>query len=65
MKIKSLEIDGVGGIGHLEVSFGYGMNVICGANGIGKTTILAFWFVPTRLISFINSPDETISARPM
>ena len=28
MKIKSLEIDGVGGIGHLEVSFGYGMNVI-------------------------------------
>ena len=23
MKIKSLEIDGVGGIGHLEVSFGY------------------------------------------
>ena len=40
MKIKSLEIDGVGGIGHVEVSFGYGMNVICGANGIGKTTIL-------------------------
>ena len=40
MKIKSLVIDGIGGIQHLELSFIDGVNVICGANGIGKTTIL-------------------------
>ena len=40
MKIKSLSIEGIGGIQHLELSFIDGMNVICGANGIGKTTIL-------------------------
>ena len=40
MKIKSLVIDGVGGIQHLELSFIDGVNVICGAYGIGKTTIL-------------------------
>lgn len=40
MKIKSLVVDGIGGIHHLELSFGEGINVICGANGIGKTTIL-------------------------
>ena len=40
MKIKSLMIDGVGGIQHLELFFIDGINVICGTNGIGKTTIL-------------------------
>ena len=40
MKIESLIIDGVGGIQHLELTFIEGMNVICGANGIGKTTVL-------------------------
>lgn len=40
MKIKSLSIDGIGGIQHLKLSFIDGVNVICGANGIGKTTIL-------------------------
>lgn len=40
MKIKSLVIDGIGGIQHLDLSFIDGVNVICGANGIGKTTIL-------------------------
>ncbi len=40
MKIKSLIIDGIGGIQHLEINFIDSMNVICGANGIGKTTIL-------------------------
>lgn len=40
MKIKLLVINGIGGIQHLELSFIDGVNVICGANGIGKTTIL-------------------------
>lgn len=40
MIINSLKIDGVGGIKHLELHFNKGMNIICGANGIGKTTIL-------------------------
>lgn len=40
MKIKSLVVDGIGGIRHLELQFIDSMNVICGANGIGKTTIL-------------------------
>lgn len=40
MKIESLVINGIGGIHHLELLFGDGLNVICGANGIGKTTIL-------------------------
>lgn len=40
MKIKNICIDGVGGIKHLELNFNEGMNLICGINGIGKTTIL-------------------------
>lgn len=40
MKIKNIRIDGVGGIKHLELKFNKGMNLICGTNGIGKTTIL-------------------------
>lgn len=40
MHIKNLKIHGVGGICDLELSFIDGLNVICGANGIGKTTIL-------------------------
>ena len=40
MKIKSLEINGIGGIRHLNLQFIDKMNIICGANGIGKTTIL-------------------------
>lgn len=40
MKINTLKIVGVGGIKELELEFNQGLNVICGANGIGKTTIL-------------------------
>lgn len=40
MKIESLIVNGIGGIYHLELSFRDSLNVICGANGIGKTTIL-------------------------
>lgn len=40
MKIKSLKISGVGGITELGLTFNEQFNVICGANGIGKTTIL-------------------------
>lgn len=40
MKIDSLVIDGIGGIRHLELKFNPGVNVLCGANGIGKSTVL-------------------------
>lgn len=40
MKIKKLEIENIGGIKNLNLNFNDRMNVICGTNGIGKTTIL-------------------------
>ena len=40
MKINNLAISGVGGIRELELDFNPSFNVICGPNGIGKTTIL-------------------------
>lgn len=40
MKIESLNISGVGGIRKLNLTFHDGFNVICGANGVGKTTVL-------------------------
>ena len=40
MRVNSLKISGVGGIKELKLDFHSGFNVICGANGIGKTTIL-------------------------
>lgn len=40
MKIKSIEISGIGGIGNLKIDFNDKMNFICGPNGIGKTTLL-------------------------
>ena len=40
MKIDNLKISGVGGIKELELAFHDGFNVICGANGVGKTTVL-------------------------
>lgn len=40
MKMKSLSISGIGGIEDLVLNFNSNMNIICGPNGIGKTTIL-------------------------
>ncbi|MDA2780972.1 AAA family ATPase [Bacillus cereus group sp. Bc002] len=40
MKIDKLTINAIGGIDQLELSFNPGMNLICGPNGVGKTTIL-------------------------
>ncbi|ESZ53014.1 recombinase RecF [Mesorhizobium sp. L2C054A000] len=40
MHIKSIVIEDIGGIRHLSINFSPGMNVLCGPNGIGKTTIL-------------------------
>lgn len=41
MKIKELEILNIGGIPELKLkNFDSSMNIICGPNGIGKTTIL-------------------------
>ncbi|MFD2718217.1 AAA family ATPase [Hymenobacter monticola] len=39
-RITSLEFDGITGIGKGKVSFSGGITVICGANGVGKTTLL-------------------------
>lgn len=40
MKIKEVRIEGVGGIVSLPIAFHKQMNILCGPNGIGKTTIL-------------------------
>lgn len=40
MKINSIKIEGVGGILSLSIKFHAQMNILCGPNGIGKTTVL-------------------------
>ncbi len=40
MKITELVINGVGGIKSLSLTFKPDMNIICGPNGIGKSTLL-------------------------
>lgn len=40
MKLKKLDLKNIGNISDLSLTFNEHMNVICGTNGIGKTTIL-------------------------
>lgn len=40
MRIQSIGIRGVGGIEDLSIPFDPSMNILCGPNGIGKTTVL-------------------------
>ena len=40
MKINTLKLEGVGGLENLILTFNPQMNLICGPNGIGKTTVL-------------------------
>lgn len=40
MEFQTIKIDGVGGIRHVELGFNPKVNIICGPNSIGKTTIL-------------------------
>lgn len=40
MKIEKMTIDNINGIKYLVLTFNKGLNLICGENGVGKTTIL-------------------------
>ncbi|EEW0676742.1 hypothetical protein EEQ67_18205, partial [Escherichia coli] len=40
MKLTELTINGIGGIKSLYVKFRPDMNIICGPNGVGKSTLL-------------------------
>jgi len=40
LRIKKIQITGIGPIKYLELNFDNHFNIICGQNGIGKTTIL-------------------------
>lgn len=69
MKIENIHIQGVGGITDLVIKFHPNMNIICGPNGIGKTTILesvahCFSHGETSILKrHINSEHSEITAR--
>lgn len=59
MQIDQLSLRDVGGIRKLDIPFNAGMNLICGTNGVGKSTVLeaiAAVFSP-------NYPSTTIKKR--
>lgn len=40
MKIKEIELKNIGCIRHLHLGFNENMNILCGPNSVGKTTII-------------------------
>ncbi len=52
MKINGVKIIGVGGIEKLDLQFDGHMNLICGPNGVGKTTLI-------EIIAHLFSSGET------
>ena len=40
MKIRHIDIVGIGGIRELHLDFNDRMNILCGPNSIGKTTVI-------------------------
>jgi predicted ATP-dependent endonuclease of OLD family len=40
LRVRSVQIKGVGGIRRLDIRLNDRMNILCGPNGIGKTTVL-------------------------
>lgn len=63
LRVKFIEIKNVNGIEELSLKFNNGINIICGENGIGKTTILdciasSFNRQSKNVRTNVNSPRE-------
>lgn len=55
MRIRKIQIENVGGLKRLELSFDPHFNVICGENGVGKTTL-----IECVAHSFSHGPSEIL-----